>query len=680
MQDKIKEGEALFAEGKIEEAEKCFWEILKHDSKDKEVYNNLGVIAFQRENMKIAKDYFLKSLKIDPFYQDALDNLDTIRDSTKIKINHHKDINITDNTLTNARIAIIKTFNNKFNEIYASYFSKRNEVQIIKPKTEQDLSSVSEWADIIWCTWCNEPLVYLSHNKKSSVLVTHIRSYEILTSKLMKNVKWQNIDGVMFVADHIREIANQHWENQLSSIPQATIYNCVELEKYPLYKNCPGKNIAYVGYLNHKKGVGLLLQCIQKAVEIDPDVRLHIAGVFQEMRFQVYMEHLLKEMGIEHHVVFHGWVPDVPAFLKGMNYVVSTSPWEGCPNNIIETMACGVKPLIHNWRGAKELFPEELVFNTVEEFLSIILSADYQPEAYRSYVEEHFNAEHQLPKIDKFLYLLLAQKSALNQETSEAKKLKLIRKIEHPEQVSKSEARTTETSSSIEKEEPSDKKETIDFCQKLPANVELTDNRKRFVVEFCKRKNVLHIGCVDTGIMERRMAENNHLHFQINTVANRLVGIDINEKGIEKLKQAGFDAYVVDIGTDGQRLTELVQGMDVIVIPEVIEHLNNVGQFLTNLRQCDFRGDILISTPNSFSYPIIRTLSHKIELVHPDHNYYFSLTTLTTLLRKHSFEVMQYIMYYWPSNDEFGNSYRQWLKTCPYCAEGIIVIVRSKTG
>lgn len=30
MQNKTKEGEALFAEGRIEEAEKCFWEILKH--------------------------------------------------------------------------------------------------------------------------------------------------------------------------------------------------------------------------------------------------------------------------------------------------------------------------------------------------------------------------------------------------------------------------------------------------------------------------------------------------------------------------------------------------------------------------------------------------------------------------------------------------------------------------
>ena len=40
MQNKLKEGEALFAEGKIEEAEKCFLEILNEDPKNKETYNN----------------------------------------------------------------------------------------------------------------------------------------------------------------------------------------------------------------------------------------------------------------------------------------------------------------------------------------------------------------------------------------------------------------------------------------------------------------------------------------------------------------------------------------------------------------------------------------------------------------------------------------------------------------
>ena len=82
MQNKLKQGEALFAEGKIEEAEKCFLEILKHDSKNKEIYNNLGVISFQRQDFEQALEYFTKVLEIDPFQKDAILNYSALLKST----------------------------------------------------------------------------------------------------------------------------------------------------------------------------------------------------------------------------------------------------------------------------------------------------------------------------------------------------------------------------------------------------------------------------------------------------------------------------------------------------------------------------------------------------------------------------------------------------------------------
>ena len=70
----IKGGETLFAEGKIEEAEKCFLSIIEKDPGNKEAYNNLGVIAFQRQDIEKAVDYFSKSLETDPFYRSAVLN------------------------------------------------------------------------------------------------------------------------------------------------------------------------------------------------------------------------------------------------------------------------------------------------------------------------------------------------------------------------------------------------------------------------------------------------------------------------------------------------------------------------------------------------------------------------------------------------------------------------------
>ena len=44
MEPNIRHGEALFSEGKVEEAEKCFLGLLEENSENGELHNNLGVI------------------------------------------------------------------------------------------------------------------------------------------------------------------------------------------------------------------------------------------------------------------------------------------------------------------------------------------------------------------------------------------------------------------------------------------------------------------------------------------------------------------------------------------------------------------------------------------------------------------------------------------------------------
>ncbi len=74
MDNTLSNGEALFADGKIEEAEKCFLSLVENDSEYKEAYNNLGVIAFQNDDKEKAIDYFTRALEIDPLYIDAIVN------------------------------------------------------------------------------------------------------------------------------------------------------------------------------------------------------------------------------------------------------------------------------------------------------------------------------------------------------------------------------------------------------------------------------------------------------------------------------------------------------------------------------------------------------------------------------------------------------------------------------
>ena len=216
-----------------------------------------------------------------------------------------------------------------------------------------------------------------------------------------------------------------------------------------------------------------------------------------------------------------------------------------------------------------------------------------------------------------------------------------------------------------------------DSIHQLDPHVKLVKDRKAFVVDNCRGKSVLHIGCVGSGAVEERLKDRSHLHYRIGLVAKSLIGLDINREGLASLRRAGYEnCLFADVETDGID-PQWIRDVDLIVVPEVLEHLANPGKFLARLKNLAFNGDILISVPNAFSFRTLYYLKrHNIEFVHPDHNYYFSPNTLETLLNKHGFSIIDSAMYYWPSNDSFGQELAGDIEEHPYLAEGIIVVAR----
>jgi tetratricopeptide (TPR) repeat protein len=68
MNNKLKEGETLFTDSKIDEAEKCFLSLVENDSDCKEAYNNLRTIPFKKDDREKSINHFTRSLKIGPIY------------------------------------------------------------------------------------------------------------------------------------------------------------------------------------------------------------------------------------------------------------------------------------------------------------------------------------------------------------------------------------------------------------------------------------------------------------------------------------------------------------------------------------------------------------------------------------------------------------------------------------
>lgn len=98
--------------------------------------------------------------------------------------------------------------------------------------------------------------------------------------------------------------------------------------------------VAAVGSLLPVKRWDRLLRAFQRArIVANDDVCLGIAG---DGPLRSTLEHLAGDLGISGNVQFLGAIHDIPAFLKGAKFLVHTSESEGCPNVVIEAMACGL--------------------------------------------------------------------------------------------------------------------------------------------------------------------------------------------------------------------------------------------------------------------------------------------------------------------------------------------------
>ena len=73
--DDLDKALSFHRQGKLEEAEKIYSDILKKDKNNPEILQLLGTINLQLKNYKISEEYFLKSLNQDSNNSRTLNNL-----------------------------------------------------------------------------------------------------------------------------------------------------------------------------------------------------------------------------------------------------------------------------------------------------------------------------------------------------------------------------------------------------------------------------------------------------------------------------------------------------------------------------------------------------------------------------------------------------------------------------
>ncbi len=258
------------------------------------------------------------------------------------------------------------------------------------------------WATVCWFEWCDDLIIYGSQREiaKQKKIICRLHSYEAFTT-YPSRVCWANVDKLIFVANHIREYTVNTFA--IDHTKAITIPNGVNLKCWDFQDQPAGFDIAYVGYINYKKSPLLLLQAFKAIHNHDQRYRLHIAGTIQEPRYSLYLNQMIKEMHLENHVLFAGWQTDLNQWLEDKQYILCTSVLESQNMSVMQAMAKGIQPLIHNFVGAKSIYPESYIWNTIDDLVAMLKTNTHNPSEYRSYIEDHYALPLQLEKIRRMI-------------------------------------------------------------------------------------------------------------------------------------------------------------------------------------------------------------------------------------------------------------------------------------
>src|SRR5688572_18636012 len=118
--------------------------------------------------------------------------------------------------------------------------------------------------------------------------------------------------------------------------------------------------------------------------------------------------------------------------------------------------------------------------------------------------------------------------------------------------------------------------------------------RTREMLRYVRGPLVLDVGCADHVV---RPDHPGWLHAGLASAFPDIWGIDVNADAIERMRVLGYRNLHV---ADAQRFA-LGQRFDTIIASEVIEHLENPGEFLRScLEHLTPDGRVVLTTPSPF--------------------------------------------------------------------------------
>ena len=252
---------------------------------------------------------------------------------------------------------------------------------------------LAEWADVVICEWCGPNAIWYSrHKRPGSRLLVHLHRFE-LYSHYPGKVRIGNVDQVICVSDHYTRLTREHTGWPAEKV--VTVPNWIDVSQFDRVKLSGAEHhLGMISIESSRKRLDLGLDVLEELRRDDDRYMMYMKSrmpwelwwVWQNPAERDHYTSVLRRVQrsplLQGAVVFDDAGPDVPAWLRRVGFVLSTSDDESFHVAPAEGMASRAVPVVRHWEGAETIYDKRWIRETPAEMAALISSLS-DPSAWR---------------------------------------------------------------------------------------------------------------------------------------------------------------------------------------------------------------------------------------------------------------------------------------------------------
>lgn len=261
-----------------------------------------------------------------------------------------------------------------------------------------------EHCDVVFYDTASNNVSYycksMRRQKKVIVRAIDIENY----MNYYKDFVWNKIDYLVFLNKAQKQLLTRHEDFNCPEEKMKIIPPGVNLAHFNIRsKKKRGKKAVFVGRGWIGKNIAGAIDVVYELNKLDPGWELYLRTDKYDPRWwKQYCDYRKDQCGFN--IYIEPQVDNMADYLNDKDLMIVSSFKEAFSYVAAEALAMGIPTVINNWYGAKEVWPEELIYNTPSEAAGLVVKLLKKPqEFFRKIVEDNYSEKRMLEAFDKLI-------------------------------------------------------------------------------------------------------------------------------------------------------------------------------------------------------------------------------------------------------------------------------------